>query len=234
MFGRINRQKEKSFMKCLRSLQVALFIMSLCVTGAFAQKKKKDEAKPAVSPQCPVQQAPAVRGFRLGMLVTDVKGALEDSSLFDAKLSGGNSVGSRAIRIQGSELKGDNAEGVDDVDLVFVDERLANIKINFNSGMRWDSAQDFFGRMSETLGLPKPAADAEARGSNQRNQKYTVECGAFSVTLAYSFGVSPYVSVSDTLAQRKVGDRREKTDEGDVRKITVTPRTGNPQPPPPK
>jgi hypothetical protein len=218
-------------MRFLRSLQVALFITALCATGAFAQKKKEAKTAAAAAPPCPVQQVPALRGFRLGMLVTDVKGALEDSSLFDAKISGNNSVGSRAIRIEGSELKGDNAEGVDDVDLVFVDERLANIKVKFNSAIRWDSASDFFERMSETLGLPKPSDDAGSRGSNQRNQKYTVECDTFAVTLAYSFGVSPSVSVSDTLAQRKVGDRREKTDEGDVRKINISPRSGNPPPP---
>jgi hypothetical protein len=215
-------------MKRLRSLQILLFIIVLSMTSAFAQKKQKESQ----AAQCPVQKAPALRGFRLGMPLTDVKGALEDSSLFDSKISGGNSVGSRAVRIQGSELKGDNAEGVDDVDLIFVDERLANIKVNFNSGMRWDSASDFFTRMSETLGLPKPSGDEQGRGSNQRNQKYTVECASFSVTLAYSFGVTPSVAISDTLAQRKVGDRREKTDEGEIRSITISP--GRPPRQPPK
>lgn len=213
-------------MKRLRSLQLILFITALSVTCAFAQKKK--EASQAAP--CPVQQVPSLRGFRLGMPLMDVKGALEDASLFDSKMSGGNSVGSRAVRLEGAELKGDNAEGVDDVDLVFVDDRLANIKVKFNSGMHWDSATDFFTRMSETLGLPKPSEES-GRGSNQRNQKYTVECASFAVTLAYSFGVSPSVAISDTLAQKKVGDRRANTDEGDVRKINVTPRTGNPRPP---
>ncbi|MBD0372566.1 MAG: hypothetical protein ICV60_17110 [Pyrinomonadaceae bacterium] len=207
-------------MKRLRSLQIILFIMALSVTCAFSQKKNKKEA--VQGPPCPVQQVPALRGFRLGMPLLEVKGALEDTSLFDAKMSGANNVGSRAVRIQGSELKGDNAEGVDDVDLIFVDDRLANIKINFNSAMRWDSATDFFTRMSETLGLPKPSGE-EARGSNQRNQKYTVECSNFSVTLAYSFGVSPSVSISDTVAQKKVVDRRSKTDEGEIKTITISP-----------
>lgn len=205
-------------MKRLRSLQIILFVTMLCVTGALAQKKKKD----APVLQCPLQQAPALRGFQLGMPLMDVKGALEDASLFDTKISGGNQVGSRAVRLQGSELKGDNAMGVDDVDLVFVDERLANFKVNFNSGMRWESAQDFFTRMSETLGLPKPVIE-ESRGSNQRNQKYTVECATFSVTLAYAFGVTPSVAISDTGATRKVGDRREKSDEGDIRTINISP-----------
>jgi hypothetical protein len=213
-------------MKRLRSLQIVLFTL-LFTTCAFAQKNKKE----AQAPQCPVQQAPAMRGFRLGMPLMDVKGALEDASLFDSKISAGNSVGSRAVRIQGSELKGDNAEGVDDVDLVFVDDRLANIKVNFNSGMRWDSASDFFTRMSETLGLPKPSGDEQGRGANQRNQKYTVECTSFSVTLAYSFGVSPSVAISDTLAQRRVGDRRANTDEGEIRSITISPGRPPRQPP---
>lgn len=208
-------------MKRLRSLQIILFVTVLSLTGAFAQKK--DKKKDAVQgPPCPVQQAPSLRGFRLGMPLPEVKGALEDSSLFDAKMSTANNVGSRAVRIQGSELKGDNAEGVDDVDLIFVDNRLANIKVNFNSAMRWDSATDFFTRMSETLGLPKPSGE-EARGANQRNQKYTVECSSFSVTLAYSFGVSPSVAISDTAAQKRVVDRRSKTDEGEIKTITISP-----------
>ena len=219
-------------MNRLRSLQIILFIAVLSVTCAFAQKKKKEAVEQG--PPCPVQQPPALRGFKLGMPLAAVKGALEDSSLFDAKISGSNNVGSRAVRILGSELKGDNAEGVDDVDLVFVDDRLANIKVNFNSGMHWDSAPDFFKRMSETLGLPQPPGEEE-RGSNQRNQKYTVECSSFSVTLAYAFGVTPSVAISDMTAQRKVGDRRERAGEGDVTTIDLTPgsRRTNPNPPPP-
>lgn len=213
-------------MRRLRSLPIILFVTMIAATSVFAQKKQKDV--PVV--QCPLQQAPALRGFQLGMPLTAVKGALEDSSLFDAKLSGDNKVGSRAIRLQGAELKGDNAEGVDDVDLVFVDERLANVKVNFNSGMRWESAQDFFTRMSETLGLPKPTGE-ETRGSNQRNQKYIVECATFSVTLAYAFGVTPSVAITDTAAQRKVGARQERNPDGEVRTIDLSP-AGRPRQPP--
>ncbi len=214
-----------------RSLVIALLITFLSATGAFAQKKQKKDAK---GMPCPVQSAPAMRGFQLGMLLTDVKGALEDASIFDSKISGGNSVGSRAVRLQGFELKGDNAEGVDDVDLVFVDNRLSHFKVNFNSGMRFDSATDFFTKMSETLGLPRPAGEEQERGSNQRNQKYTVECGAFSVTLAYSFGVTPSVAVTDTRAQKLVGERRENSDEGEIKTIRITPSRPPVSNPPPQ
>lgn len=219
-------------MKLSRSLVIALLITCLCATCAFAQKKQKGDAKGA---PCPVERAPAMRGFKLGMLLTDVKGALEDTSIFESKISGGNSVGSRAVRLQGSELKGDNAEGVDDVDLVFVDDRLSYFKVNFNSGMRFDSASDFFTKMSETLGIPKPSGEDQGRGSNQRNQKYTVECASFSVTLAYSFGVTPSVAITDTRAQKLVGERRENTDEGEIKSIRISPGTARPPrtPPPP-
>lgn len=207
-------------MKRLRPIAIALIILAAASASVFAQKKSKKSSTEAAP--CPVQRAPGMRGFSLGMHLTEVKGALEDASMFDSKISVGNSVGSRAIRIQGSELKGDNAEGVDDVDLVFVDDRLASVKVNFNSAMRWDNAQDFFTRMSESLGLPKPV-DTEQAASSQRNQKYVFECTAFSVTLAYAFGVSPSVAIADVLALKGVGQRREKTDEGEIREIRINP-----------
>jgi hypothetical protein len=214
-----------------RALQIAALILITftAFSSAYAQKKKEAQQP---QEQCAVAQAPAMRGFRLGMLLPEVKGALEDASLFDSKISGTNNVGSRAVRLQGSELKGDNAEGVDDVDLVFVDERLTYIKVNFNGAMRWDNAEDFFARMSETLGLPKPSLDDRGRGSNQRNQKYTFECRTFSVTFSYSFGVTPSVAISNTAAQRLVGTRRENSDEGDIKSISITPRSGTGQPQP--
>lgn len=217
-----------------RALQIAALIFITATIQATASAQRKKDSKQPPQEQCAVAQAPVLRGFRLGMLLPEVKGALEDASLFDSKISGTNNVGSRAVRLQGSELKGDNAEGVDDVDLVFVDERLSYVKVNFNSAMRWDSAEDFFARMSETLGLPKPSAEESVRGSNQRNQKYTFECRTFSVTFSYAFGVSPSVAISNTVAQRLVGTRRENSDEGEIKRINITPKsgTGEPQPRP--
>ena len=223
-------------MKPFRSTQILLIILLMAAPSAFAQKKKKD-AQPEV--QCAVAQAPSIRGFSLGMALEEIKGALEDPSLFDSKVSSKNEVGSRAVRILGSELKGDNAEGVDDVDLVFVDNRLSYVKVNFNSAMHWDSASDFFARMSETLGLPAPTGGAEGRGANQRNQKYTFECSTFSVTFAYSFGVTPSVAITDTRAEKLVDERRQKSNEGEMKTMTISPNItgrrpqGQPAPPPP-
>lgn len=217
-------------MKPLRTFSLIALITATTFTCALAQKKQKSEAATPQAQPCALAKVPVLRGLSLGMQLLEVKGALEDPSVLDSRISTKNSVGSRALRIEGSELKGDNAEGVDDVNLIFTDNRLSYIKVNFNGGMHWDGAEDFFTRMSETLKLPKPSGDAGERGSNQRNQKYTIECSAFSVTLAYSFGVNPSVIISDTLAQKRVGDRRAQTDEGDVRTIDLTPGMRNPQP----
>lgn len=213
-----------------RSLKIIFIILVAAVPCALGQKAKAQKGPP-----CPVNRVPEMRGFRLGMPLTEVKGALEDASLFDSKISGGNKVGSRAVRVLGSELKGDNAEGVDDVDLVFVDDRLASMKINFNSAMRWEGAQDFFARTSESLGIPKPVGE---EASNQRNQKYVFECQTFSVTLAYAFGVSPSVAITDMGAQRTIGERYEKNPDGETREIFISPgrptQTKRPPPPPPR
>jgi len=216
-----------------RSLKLMFIILVAAVPCVLGQKTKAQKGPP-----CPVSRVPEMRGFRLGMPLMEVKGALEDASLFDSKISGESKVGSRAVRVLGSELKGDNAEGVDDVDLVFVDGRLASMKINFNSAMRWEGAEDFFARTSESLGIPKPAGGEVSSASNQRNQKYVVECQSFSVTLSYAFGVSPSVAITDTGAQKTVGERYEKNPDGEVREIYIGPgrptQTKRPPPGPPR
>lgn len=204
-------------MRFLRFPMLAVIVLS-SAAYAFAQKQP---------PPCAVTDAPALRGFRLGMTVFEVRKMVEDPPLFDSKISAVNAVKTRAVRLSGAELKGENGEGVDDVDLTFADERLAIIRITYNSATRFENSQDFFARVSESMGLPKPSDKESTRGTRRGNEKYTVECVGFNVTLAYSFGVSPSVTLANSAAQKAVKDRREKEGEGDVRVIDLTP-TGRP------
>jgi hypothetical protein len=189
----------------------------------------------AQASSCVLKQAPGLQGFRLGMTLAEVKAKLEDSSLFDSKISTGNTLGSRAVNINASELKPEYAESVEGVYLGFVDDRLALIKVTYNGAERWNGSDDFFARESEGLGLPKPTGPHSLQGG-RGNQRYVVECGEFTATLAYSFGVSPSVAVSNTKAQKMVDRRVEKDDTG-TRKVNIGIRgpggTSTPQPPPP-
>jgi hypothetical protein len=196
-------------MKPLRSLAV-LAIIAASASGVMAQK-------PPV-PTCPLKQAPAFNGFQLGMTLTDVKEMLADTSLVEAKISV-NKIGAMALRLSGAELKDEYAEGVDDVNLTFVDGRLAVIRVAYHSGV-WFGAKDFFKQNSEKLGVPEPSTTNTSR--DRGGERYRVDCVGFSATLAYSFGVSPNVTIADAEAQKLVNERREKNpDEGVQRKPDI-------------
>lgn len=180
---------------------------------------------------CALKEAPALHGFRLGMTLTEVKKSLADSSMLESKISTVNAVGSRAVNINGSDLSPENGEGVENVYLTFVDERVAQIKVTYNSAKGWDSPQDFFARESQSLGLPKPAAGA-LQGSGG-NEKYIIECGEFNATLAYAFGVSPNITVANSVARKLVDKRLNKQETGGHEKrTTILPRLPAPAPTP--
>jgi hypothetical protein len=208
-------------MKLTRSM-IGSLILLICAAYVSAQQPQ---------PACAVKQAPVFRGFQLGMALHEVKDTLADSSMFDSKISAGNNTGAQAIRITGAELKDEHAEGIDDVSLTFVDKRLAVVRATFHSGAgNWLGAKDFFKQLAEQLGLPQPSAANSAGGRG--GEKYKVDCQGFNVTLAYSFGVSPSVTLASTAAQKLVEERGEKNPDGEVKHIRITPgRTNRPPPP---
>ncbi|HKQ53494.1 MAG TPA: hypothetical protein VJT74_14050 [Pyrinomonadaceae bacterium] len=211
-------------MKLLRSLAMVAIVLAACAASSFAQKKTQQ-------PLCPLKQAPAFQGFQLGMTLADVKDMLADTSMFEAKISS-NKIGAQALRLSGAELKEEFAEGVDDVNLTFVDKRLAVVRVSYHSGV-WFGAKDFFKQNSEKLGIPEPSTTDTSR--DRGGERYKVACVGFSATLAYSFGVSPNVTVADAEAQRLVEERAEKNPDGEVKTIGITPPASRrPRPNPPR
>jgi hypothetical protein len=209
-------------MKFLRLLILAAIVLA-CASSSFSQQP----------PPCALKQAPEFNGFHLGMTALDVKDKIADTDLFDSKMSAVNKIGAQAVEILGSELKDEYAEGIDSVNLTFVDKRLAVIKATYNSAITWRNAQDFFKQVSEKLGLPQNSPSSATRGT-RGNEKFRFECTNFAVTLAYSFGVSPSVTIANTEAQRLVDERSEKNPDGQIKTINVTPTMRPPRPNPPR
>jgi opacity protein-like surface antigen len=204
-------------MKLLRSL-LPLVILLSCAAYAVAQKQPP--------PNCPLKQASEFNGFQLGMNMLEVKDKLADTSMFDSKFSTGSRTGAQAVRISGTELKDEYAEGVDDINLTFVDKRLAVIKLTYHSGAgNWLGATDFFKQLAEKMNLPQPSPTNSTGGRG--GEKYRADCVGFNVTLAYSFGVSPSVTIADAAAQKLVNERSEQNPDGEVKDIRITP----PRPP---
>ena len=198
-------------MRFLR-FSVLAVIISVFAAQAFAQQST-----------CTLNQAPEMRGFRLGMTLIDARRSLDDPTLFDSKVSAGGSDESRTIRLLGSELKGESGEGVDDINLTFINNKLAVIKLTYNSAVSWEGSKDFFARVSESLGLPAPSGSDSSGAGRGRSEKYKIECTGFTVVLAYSFGISPNVTISDTAAQKLV-DKRQEGDK-EIRDIRIGPAT---------
>ncbi len=195
-------------MKSLRFIGLSVFMLCTAVAG-FAQG----------SP-CALKQSPELRGFRLGMNVFDVRANLEDTTQFDIKISDSKAQ-AFGIRIPAAELKEALAEGIDEINLSFIDSKLAVIKVTYNAAMTWEGAQDFLTKESASMGLPKPTA-ANSSGS-RGNEKYRIECKSFAVTLAYSFGVSPNVTINDMAAQKLADQRLE--DGKKSKSIVIGPGT---------
>jgi hypothetical protein len=169
---------------------------------------------------CALKESPELRGFRLGMTVMEARGNVEDTTTFDISISA-NKAKSFTIRISGAELKEALAEGIDEINLSFVDGKLAVVKATYNGAENWDSGQDFLVKESASLGLPKPTSSTQTGGRG--NEKYRIECRGFAVSLVWSFGVSPNVTVNDMAAQRLNDQRLE--DEKDSKSIYIGPST---------
>jgi hypothetical protein len=192
--------------------------MIVAASAAFAFGQKSNGQKSQNQSLCPITQSPEFRGFHLGMTPLEVRSKLEDTTLFDINAPKGP-TGSQAVRISAAELKEELAEGIDELNLAFVDGKLAAIKVTYTDAVTWDNGQDFINKTLTALGLPQPTNSPENKG----NEKYRLECKGFAVTLAYSFGVSPSFTINDTVAQKLADQRLEN--EGDIKRITIGPGT---------
>jgi hypothetical protein len=196
-------------MKFLRLIILAATILT-CAADTFAQQ-----------PVCTQKRPSEYKGFQLGMTMMDVKDKMADPSTFDSKLSSVNKINSQAIQLLGSELKDDSTEAIESVNLTFVDKRLSAIKVTYNGSDSWMGAQDFFKQTAEKLGVPAPPASSSARGRG--GERARVDCTGFAVMLAYSFGVSPNVTIYDSVTLKLVDERSEKNPDGEVKQINISP-----------
>lgn len=186
--------------------------------------------RPREDSRCASVQAPALHGFRLGMTIAQIAKRLDDPNFVSGRMTESNVVDSARLTIPATELAGDEIEGVEQIELAFVDSKVGVIKVVYFSG-RWPSATTFFGQSAQSLGLPVPD-DALVQGRG-RNERYLFECKGFSITLAYAFGVSPNITLVDAGSQRLLDKRRER--EMEIRQKTITPTVRplpRPAPPP--
>lgn len=159
---------------------------------------------PAQTPPCTakIDQLPNVaelRGFHLGMTYEQVKARVPQIQFGPADQFG---VTKTSIN-PGFDRSFDQASFADvrTISLDFLDGRLVNLWIGYESTFKWQTLDEFVAGMSKVLNLP--AAWSVKRGGKQ------LTCDGFSV-LASLIAGSPSIRFTDEPAQDTIATRREE------------------------
>lgn len=159
---------------------------------------------PAQTPPCAakIDQLPKVaelRGFHLGMTYGQVKARVPQIQFGDADQFG---VVKTSIN-PSFDRSFDQASFADvrTISLDFLDGRLVDLWIGYESTFKWQALDDFVNGISKALNLPAPWA--VKRGGRQ------LTCDGFSVFASLIAG-SPGFRITDDPAQETIATRREE------------------------
>lgn len=143
-----------------------------------------------------VESAPELRGFRLGMPLSQVK------ARFPGALVRGSEFGLSSLSLDMFTLrKADGAafSGVSDFGLEFLDEQLVRMTAQYDGSAEWKDPDQFAARVSEALKLP---AAWEGVGGESRRQ---MNCGGFLLSIHPN-----HIEVRDAAAYQTLRERREE------------------------
>lgn len=159
---------------------------------------------PAQTPPCTIKidqllNAVELRGFHLGMTYEQVKTRVPQIQFGRA-----DQFGVAKISINPSfDRSFDQASFADvrTISLDFLDGRLVDLWIGYESTFKWQALDEFVNGMSKALNLP--AAWSVKRGGRQ------LTCDGFSVYASLIAG-SPGIRITDEPAQETIAARREE------------------------
>lgn len=103
--------------------------------------------------QCPLtlSESPELRGFRLGMSINQVKARA--SNLILGKINQVGLQNGKIIYTRSTKENRDSSK-VKSVELEFLDNKLASIRVTYDGSVRWNHIDDFVYKISMSLGLP--------------------------------------------------------------------------------
>jgi hypothetical protein len=146
-----------------------LVILLLC-SAAVAQDPKDQKFEPSplddlakIVTDRPVQaschltldQAPAIRGLRLGQSIADVKAILPTLLHRESGAVEDPDIGALQAKVHVDVAAYKPAfDGIDRVNVMFLDKRLAQISIIYDHSIEWKGGDEFTARISESLRLP--------------------------------------------------------------------------------
>jgi hypothetical protein len=170
-----------------------LTVILLVCAHATAQQKN-----------CPLrldqlQDAPELRGFRLGMTYDQVKARVPP-----IQFGRPDEIGVAKTSINPNFDPRFDKSGFADVRTIsfdFLDGKLVTLWIGYDPSFKWQTLDDFVAGMGRSLNLP--AAWSQKRGGQQ------MTCEGFSIFASIIAG-SPSLRITDETAQETITTRREE------------------------
>lgn len=158
----------------MKSYPLALCFILISFVIASAQDSK-----------CTLDQAPELRGFRLGMTISEVDAKLNWG--LSSVLNPADEIGVKEEAVGPLRLKDqEQARGIRKITLEFLDDRLSYIEVSYDDSVKWDSLDQFASKISEILKLPneweKPfSVSDDSSGNTLTATAKKLVCAGFNV-----------------------------------------------------
>jgi hypothetical protein len=147
---------------------VALSLGAQTMSGQAASRP--EDAKPAAPCTLTLKDAPALLGMQLGMTLEQTRAAAPNLELSSRRRK------PNGVSISLSARANEEAEGVVNS---YLNDRLFEIDILYNSRSQWNSTADFVLNLSRKLNLPP---DAWTRDAGKTF--YTLTCDGFTIEVS--------------------------------------------------
>lgn len=146
-----------------------------------------------------LDEAPSLRGFRLGMTAEQVKSRLPSAAVNKG------SFGHTALTVYHHQLKelGQDYTGVNYIELRFMDERVSSVAVEYDGNVRWRSPEEFAAKLSESLKLPSAWRREQPDGPFM-----TMKCDGFMLSTRPNF-----VRLNDLTSEKTFARRHEEAEE---------------------
>jgi hypothetical protein len=141
-------------------------------------------------------QAPVLRALRLRMTLQEVSARFPRYILPGADACGRLNLSFNAISgtLRAYALRPEEFEGISRIDMTFLDERLAYVRMTYGGDIGWGNSNEYLTALSSLLGLP--ASWYKAGEGVTADNAHMIGCDGFKVVAGYYGG--PYVEMHDT------------------------------------
>lgn len=175
-------------------------------------------------------QAPALRGFRLGMTLSEASSRFPYYQVTAADSCGRVNItlDPQPGRLWREARHPEEFDGVRGVRLAFLDGRLTYVRMTYDSGTSWRGVGEYLAALSGSLGLP--ASWHKGGDGGVMSEAHVIGCDGFKVVAGIDLGANVElhdVAAVQAMLRRKVEDdarrKREAEQERERRRRTFKP-----------